>query len=128
MEKTLTRPIYQRALRFGVTGVGATLVHVIVASSCIEFFNFDAPFANGLAFITATAFSYYVNTRWSFSTTSNLRNVSRFWIASCIGFLLAVSLSAFAQAQGWHYLVGIGLVVSIVPAVSFLLHNLWTYR
>jgi hypothetical protein len=27
-----------------------------------------------------------------------------------------------------HYWLGIGLVVCVVPPVTFLLHSLWTYR
>jgi len=119
---------FRKVWRFALTGLGATIIHVSVAAAVIEFLSFTPSLANGLAFIVATVFSYFVNTLWSFETNSTLRNAARFWVASCVGFTLAVSLSGFAESQGWHYMVGISLVVIAVPTVSFLVHNFWTYR
>ena len=39
-----------------------------------------------------------------------------------------MAMSGAAQYYGLHYWYGIGLVVCIVPPVTFLLHNFWTYK
>ena len=114
--------------RFAVTGLLATGVHVAVAALLIELAQRSPPFANGAAFLVATAFSYAMNTLWSFSATPGARSLARFAVVSCVGWTLTVLLSALADRLGLHYLLGIGLVVTGVPPVTFLLHRYWTYR
>jgi len=119
---------FSQLTRFIVTGVGATLVHFIVAVFAIEMLTFSPPSANSLAFVVATCFSYLVNTYWSFQTSSTVSNAIRYWLAACLGFVLAYSLSAFAEYLDWHYLIGIFLVVCVVPLVNFAVHSNWTYK
>lgn len=118
----------RRLLRFGVTGLGSTLLHALVALGLITWLTTAPPLANGLAFCVATVFSYLVNTLWSFSAPLHGQNLRRFLTVSAIGFLLAMGLAWLAELVGWTPLVGIALVVCVVPAVSFVLHSLWTYR
>jgi hypothetical protein len=72
--------------------------------------------------------SYQLNTRWSFSAVVEQKNFYRFSFVSAIGLLLAVSISGTAEYFGFNYLIGIAMVVCIVPIVSFLFHNFWTYK
>lgn len=84
--------------------------------------------ANGVAFATATVFSYLINTLWSFSSRLHGRNLRRFVLVSALGCLLAVAVSGLAEHYGLPYELGIVLVVLSVPPATFLLHSLWTYR
>lgn len=118
----------RRLLRFGVTGAGTTLLHAGVALVLITELAAKPPLANGIAFCVATVFSYLVNTLWSFSAPLHGQNLRRFLMVSSMGFLLAMSLAWLAELWGWPPLGGIALVVCVVPAVSFGLHSLWTYR
>lgn len=117
-----------RLVRFAVTGLGATLIHIVAASVLIEQQQVKPNMANGCAFIMATLFSYLVNTYWSFSSVMNAKNVTRFWITSIVGLVLAVALSSLADLLSFHYLVGIAMVVITVPIISFLIHSNWTFR
>ncbi len=114
--------------RFAISGLLATGLHVLLAVCLIRLFAVPAPFANGIAFLVATAFSYAANTLWSFSSALHGRNLFRFMCVSIIGGGLAVSASALAEHYNLHYLVGIGIVAVVVPPVTFLLHRFWTYR
>jgi putative flippase GtrA len=117
-----------RGGRFAATGLISTGIHVLVAAA---FVNLIAPMpaiANGCAFIVATVFSYLANTLWSFSTRLHGRNLLRFVTVAVAGCLLAMAISGTAEMLGWHYLVGIALVVCILPPVTFVAHNRWTYR
>lgn len=113
--------------RFVVTGGLTTGLHIAVASALIELAGRSPPFANGAAFIIGTAFSYALNTLWSFSSRPGARSMTRFAAVACVGWTLTVLLAALAQRLGLHYLIGIGLVVVVVPPVTFLLHRHWTY-
>ncbi len=51
-----------RLYRFGVTGVCATLLHIMIVSGLIEYKLLFVAEANSVAFVLATLFSYYVET------------------------------------------------------------------
>ena len=115
--------------RFVVVGVIATCIHIIIATYLITG-NLTANngSANTVAFVIATTFSYLVNTKWSFTESFTVSNFSKFLFTALFGGLLAFSLSTLVDYLGFNYLVGIGVIVLIVPAMTFLLHNFWTYR
>lgn len=128
-------PHLVRGVRFGITGVANTGIHALVAVLCLEGFFLGVPalvagpvVANGVAFVVATAFSYVVNTLWSFSTKMNRRNLQRFLVVSVIGLLAAMGLARLAELIGLPPLGSVVLVVCIMPFVNFGLHAFWTYR
>jgi putative flippase GtrA len=126
--KTVAPVLTRRALRFGISGVLATGLHVLIAMTLIQTVLPIPSVANGVAFAMATIFSYLINTMWSFGRPLHGRNLLRFCTVSCIGLVLAMIISGVAQHHGLHYMWGIFFVVLIVPPVTFLLHSFWTYR
>lgn len=120
--------VTKKALRFAITGLVVTGLHVIVAASIIRHIHPDPALANGVAFLAATTLSYITNTIWSFSNAINRSNFSRFILVSFTGLLLAMIVSGTAEHFRLHYMYGIGLVACTVPPVTFLLHYFWTYR
>jgi len=123
-----SKAITHRLMKFGVTGVGSTVIHIVVAMMFISILQTSTQLGNGVAFITATAFSYTVNTLWSFSNKINRRTAWRFIATSIVGLGLTMVISTIADNLGLHYIIGIGLVVICVPIYSFVAHSLWTYR
>jgi putative flippase GtrA len=115
-------------LRFGITGLAATAIHVLVATALIELGGRSQVTANVVAFCTANVFSYLVNTLWSFAHRLGHRSLLRFWLVSLVALGLTTLVSALAQALHLHYLLGILMVVTVVPALTFLGHRFWTYR
>jgi putative flippase GtrA len=121
-------PLATRIQRFAFFGLLVTGIHVLVAVTFIRLIDPSPPVANGVAFVVATASSYLLNTLWTFNQPLRRRTLRRFLAVSLIGCALAMAVSAAAEAIGWSYLYGIALVVLTVPATTFLLHSLWTYR
>ena len=120
---------FNKLIKFGVVGVFATLIHVVIASYLIEgSFQISVPMANIVAFLVATTFSYIGNTKWSFSDHFNRGNASRFAVTASVGCLCAYCLSWLADTMGFHYLIGIGLIVLCIPVLTFLSHYYWTYQ
>lgn len=117
-----------RAMRFTVTGIFVTGVHIAVATSFVEYVMSLPPLANGVAFTVASFVSYLINTLWSFSERLDSRTLFRFTMVSIIGFFLAILISWIAQKLGFNYMVGIYAVAIIIPPTTFVLHNFWTYR
>lgn len=126
--KTLHDRFGGQFIRFAITGVLATILHIMVATWFITKWLFLPSFANGIAFATAASFSYVMNTRWSFSSKVTVGNIARFTVVSIVGLSLSMGISGLAHLYGLHYFYGIMLVVFIVPLVTFLLHKVWTYR
>ncbi len=118
----------QKLFRFGLSGLIVTGLHTLVAIMAITMAQLSPAIANGLAFLIATLCSYQLNTRWSFSAVVEQKNFYRFSFVSAIGLFLAVSISGTAEHFGFNYLIGIAMVVCIVPIMSFLFHNFWTYK
>lgn len=117
-----------KAMKFGLSGVLATGLHVLVASVLITTVLPVPAAANGIAFVVANLFSYAINTLWTFSHPLQGRSLVRFVLVSLLGLLIAVSVSGLADWYGLNYWYGIALVVCCATPVTFLLHNFWTYK
>jgi len=117
-----------RLFRFGVSGVIATGIHVAVATPVIYLLHASQVAANGVAFVVANIASYLLNTLWSFGATPSRDSYLRFLIVSLLGLALTLGISAGAQALGAGYWAGLSAILSVVPAVTFVLHRTWTYR
>jgi len=117
-----------RLFRFGVSGVIATGIHVAVATPLIYLLHASQVGANGVAFIVANIASYLLNTLWSFGAIPTRDSYVRFLIVSLLGLGLTLGISAAAQALGLGYWSGLAAILSVVPAVTFVLHRTWTYR
>jgi len=118
----------RQAQRFAISGLLATGIHVLVAASFMRFAMPVPSIANGVAFGVASIFSYMANTMWSFSSPLHGSNLLRFVAVSSLGCLLAMSVSGTAEYLGLDYRFGIGLVVCVVPPITFVMHRCWTYR
>ncbi|KAI3592647.1 hypothetical protein D9X30_2384 [Cupriavidus sp. U2] len=123
-----SRDTFVRLVRFGVSGVIATGIHVAVATPLIYLLHASQVSANGVAFVVANIASYLLNTLWSFGATPSRDSYVRFLIVSLLGLGLTLAISAGAQALGLGYWAGLAVILSVVPAVTFVLHRAWTYR
>ncbi|KWF80788.1 sugar translocase [Burkholderia diffusa] len=117
-----------RLVRFGLSGLGSTALHLLIASAMYALFDATQVIANAVAFVCATAFSYLANTLWSFSSTVHSRNLLRYLTTALAGFaetmLLARTAELLDVPRGWA-IVAIAL---LIPPTMFVMHRLWTYR
>lgn len=118
----------KRALRFSVSGLLATCIHVMVASILITRMQVLPAWANGLAFLIASCSSLMINTYWSFSTRLDAVIIRRYALVSVAGFTASGSISQAVDVTGAHYAWGIFAVVCVMPCINFIMHHYWTYR
>lgn len=114
--------------RFALVGVAATLIHIMVAVSLIEWQGLHPGIANGVAFIPANLASYVANTCWSFKARMGLGNWGRFVIVSFAAWVLTMAIASAVAEAGGHYLLGISLVIILVPMLTFVAHQRFTYE
>lgn len=123
----LSLPWMQRAIRFGISGLLVTLVHIAVASAWMRWAIAQPAIANGVAFCVANAFSYVIHTLWSFSTKMAPQVLAKFLTVSGLGLALSVGLAQSVDWLGLPYGYGIAVVVLVIPTFNFLFHHFWTY-
>ena len=116
------------ASRFALVGIAATLLHITLAIFLIEKLALSPGAANGIAYVLANMVSYIANTQWSFKSQLGLETWGRFVAVSAFAWGLTVGIASAVDRLGGHYLLGIGLVVSLVPVLSFFAHRCFTYR
>jgi putative flippase GtrA len=120
-------PLAIRLWRFTAAGLAATAIHAAAAWLLIAV-GLGAGWANALATIIAATASYLMHTFWSFGATPATGNALRFVVV--VAFCAAVAglaARAIAGATGSSNLSILAAVI-IVPPLSFILHNAWTYR
>jgi len=109
-------------------GLGATAVHVAIATYLIGTHMLPVALGNAIAFIVANLFSYFSQSSYVFQRPPTSVQYWRFLTVSLVGLALVVAISSGLEALGIHYLVGIGVVVLVVPIVTFGVHSVWTFR
>ncbi|WP_349606603.1 GtrA family protein [Cupriavidus sp. DF5525] len=116
----------RKILRFGLSGGAATATHLLVAWLVFTLVIQRADVANAAAFVVANIVSYVLHTLWSFSSRMGARQLVRFLGVSAVG----LGLSTLIPAMVGHDRLWLGTlaVTLIVPPVTFVLHNSWTYR
>jgi putative flippase GtrA len=114
--------------RFLFSGLLATGVHFVVAVGLIRQAQAEPAGANAIAFVVATAFSYVINTLWSFGGVLGGPTLVRFLTVQSIGVALAALVSGTADRLGLHYVIGTACVPLFVTPITYTMHRLWTYR
>ncbi|RQT40201.1 GtrA family protein [Burkholderia contaminans] len=128
MIRTLYTAERARLIRFGVSGVGSTALHALIAAAMFALFDATPVSANAVAFACSTAFSYLANTLWSFSSPVTWGNFARFLAVAMAGLGTTMMLAHGTETLGLARAWSIAAVVLCVPPVTFVLHRLWTYR
>ena len=124
----LERYLAPSLIKYYLIGGIAVVLHFLIVIFIVEQWLLHPSAANAIAFVLATIFSNIANTYWSFETKVSSTIFLRFWSVALLGLCLAVLISSTAEYFGLHYLVGILLVVSVTPIVSYTLHKNWTYK
>lgn len=125
-------------IKFGLIGVLATVVHIGLFITLIEWFQMWEILANLIAYCTAVVVSFLGNSLWTFKaqryarekTVSVFRSqLIRFWITSLVGLLLN-TIIIFVVIDIWQspYYYAVALMVTLTPILIFVISKLWVFR
>ncbi len=115
-------------LRFSFVGVLVTATHVVMAFCLIVFLDWSPVGANALAFLAANVCSFVANSFWTFEVQPNLDNFGRFLLLSSAGFTLTTVIAAGVDFVGLPAWLGVMLVGTVLPALSYLGHRYFSFR
>lgn len=102
------RPLHSSMARFGVVGAANSLIDLSIFSLAI--WSGGAPlFANFLGWLTAAAFSYALNSRWSFDRDRNMNEA-----VSVLRFMVSGAVVTLGVTSG--VLLALGGVIGVLPA------------
>lgn len=115
---------------FSVVGLGATLIHVLVALALQHFLGLAPLLANFLAYGSAVSFSYVGNARWTFRGRSHgAPTALRFLLVSLLGLALNQGIVHITvNLLDWPFAGALAVVVMVVPVTIFALSKLWAFR
>lgn len=120
--------ITTRLIKFGLTGLGVTATHIVIAAGLVELSISGPAVANGIAFVIAACLSFIANARFTFETRPDHGTFFRFLFVTGACGGLSAGIAGIAESNGFSYWIGIAGVVAVVPLVSFLLHNFWSFK
>jgi len=117
-------------IRFGLTGILATLTHATVFVLLIELVLIRPVYAALPAFLSALAVSYALNYRWTFASDGPHGVVFPRFIVVCVAGLLLNLLITYLVVDRWRFGYGYALlaVVALVPPSTYLLSRFWVFR
>lgn len=114
---------------FGVVGICATLVHVMLAWVLIELAAVDGFLANACGAAAAFSVSYLGNARITFTSgRSLLGGAIRYLGVTLVSLALTSAILAMVEHNGlptWVYAL---IVVVTVPPTTFLLAKFWAFQ
>lgn len=119
---------YREVLIFGLIGVVNTLLHSATVILLVEGLITTPVPANIAGFAVANTASFFANSFFTFRRRPTWGIYSKFFMVSMGSLILTICLSFLAETMGWHYLVGLILVILCGPVLTFLLHRIFTFR
>jgi len=123
MIKVHSRVELRRIIIFGIVGVSATLIHVLVAHLFHAAVK-DRFTASLVGFCLAFVFSYLAHRRFTFNDAIKGSTV-RFAIVAGSGFVFSLFvLDHLAAFPAW---LALTLSIGVIPLWSFLMSRLWVF-
>ncbi|MFV0244799.1 MAG: GtrA family protein [Qingshengfaniella sp.] len=122
-----------QVIRFGITGITATLVHFLVLTGAVEILGLSPVLANGLAFSVAVSVTYLGQSRWVFHAkavrgTAAAGRLSRFAVSVLAGLAGNMGIMALAtRGLGLDYRIGFAAGLILVPVATFVLNKFWVF-
>lgn len=117
-------------VRFGIVGVGATLVHLVVAWLAEGMVGLAPLVANAVGFLVAFGVSYLGHFYWTFGQRDGHRGkLPRFLIVAGTGYALSnLVIVVVMDVFGGSFEAALLGILVAVPTTTFALSRLWAFR
>ena len=116
----------RQAAKFGVVGVGNTLLSLVVYTALARV-GLPGPAAAALAFVAGAANGYVWNRRWTFAADDSHAARVRYLIVQACGLGLTSALVWSGERAGLGSTVAYLATVVCVTAATFLANRAWTF-
>ena len=105
------------------------MLHTGTVIVLVEIFNMDAAIATIPAFILALSLSYLANHSWTFEKSGGHSGYFPKFALAAIGGLIInwIIMYVIVHLVGWSYLMALGIVIVVLPLLSFTLNYKWIF-
>jgi putative flippase GtrA len=120
---------FGRFVRFGITGVIATLAYAVVTIILVERWGVRPIPAAIVGYLAASGISYFGHLYFSFSVEPNHRTyLWRFLIVSALSFTLNIIITWIVTALfACSARVSVIIVSILIPATNYLCNRFWVF-
>lgn len=131
--RTVKKRIKQEAVvvtRYGLVGIAATVVHMLIVSALVLLTPMHTLLANTIAFCAAFAVTFAGNYLWTFQSPGNLwRAIRRLLLISTAAFSVNTVVLSAIISQKWLPDVGAAFIsAAVVPLITFIIIRLWGFQ
>lgn len=114
---------------FLIVGLAATAVHAAASLAARRFGQAEPMAATTVGYLCAVGVSYLGNARFTFGRpVLHGGQFARFLVVSLIGFAANLAVThLFADVLKWPFAAALGVVVVVIPALSFTASKLWAF-
>ncbi len=114
---------------FLIVGLAATAVHAVASLAARQFGHLAPMAATTVGYLCAVGVSYLGNARFTFGRpVLHGAQFVRFLVVSLIGFAANLAIThLFSDVLKWPFLATLGVVVVVIPALSFVASKLWAF-
>jgi putative flippase GtrA len=114
---------------FLVVGLAATGVHAAAALAARELGHLSAVAATSTGYVCAVGVSYLGNARFTFGRPAlHGAQFLRFLVVSLLGFAANLGITHWLSDRlHWPFLATLGVIVVVIPALSFTASKLWAF-
>lgn len=121
--------LMRQYMTFGLVGVTATLIHILVALVAHDHFGLSPLWANFVAYLTAVSVSYLGNATLTFrKPVLRTDQISRFAVISLAAFALNQAMVHLCvDMLAWPFALALGVAAMIVPAFTFVMSKIWAF-
>lgn len=126
----MTTPILTQIVRFASVGVIATAIQYILLALFVEKLSIEPVTASAAAFTLSAFVNYYLNRRFTFSSSAgHAVALPKFFAVAFVGLGLNTVVMLIAYSLfGAHYLLAQVLATGVVFLWTFTGNRLWTFR
>ncbi len=133
-EKFTTSSWATQFIRFGLVGATATIMHVTLYVSLIEFLTVEPVLSNVIAFMSSVAISFVGHAQWTFRNEFKTRSKSahimllQFISGAVLGLILNTAFVAIlVTTLGLSYAWAIPCFVVITPFILYVINKIWVF-
>jgi len=117
--------------RFGLVGVTATIIHMLVAAALITQVKIHPFLANTIAFSVAFFISFFGHYFWSFQSKAQSTNkaIKRFFLIAAGGFgFNTLVLATLLKSGITTPLLSTMIAIAVVPFMTFIASRFWAFK
>lgn len=122
-------PSLHRVVRFGLSGLVATLVYFLLTNVLVLVAGMPPTAASVCAYLLSLGVSYVLQSRFTFRVNADsVDQMTRFVITSLAGLVIAWCVMAItADVLAWSYIIGAAVVCLLIPIANFFIFRGWVF-